>query len=114
MTDFPISSTALQSQLSPTSGGMITSPSARSIAANTPHTSVSEEDGEEVIIEPRFKYHRLLGQMEDKDTISCFAVSDKLIAVGCSSGKIRIFDIFGNLRREYVSLFGFYCFYCVT
>ena len=94
MSDCPESSLALEASTS----------ESPAVVANAHHShSLIEEDEEEVLIEPRFKYNRLLSSMPDKDTISCFAIHDRIIAVGCGSGRIRIFDILGNLKSNYVS-----------
>ncbi|KAE9549796.1 hypothetical protein FO519_006990 [Halicephalobus sp. NKZ332] len=94
MADCPESSSALEASTS----------ESPSVAANVHHShSLVEDDEEEILLVPRFKYKRLLSSMPDKDTISCFAIHDKFIAVGCGSGKIRIFDILGNLRSEFTA-----------
>lgn len=61
------------------------------------------ESNEEEIVEPRFKYERLLGDVSrtlEKDSASCIAVHEKFLAIGFSSGRVGFFDHFGNGHFE--------------
>jgi hypothetical protein len=62
------------------------------------------QDGEEVVVEPRFKYERILNDVArtlEKDSASCVAVHDKFLVIGFSTGRIGFFDHFGNGKFEY-------------
>ncbi|KHN74077.1 Vacuolar protein sorting-associated protein 41 -like protein [Toxocara canis] len=73
------------------------------IGAKTAQTIEDEEDEEEVLLEPRFTYSRILNSIPTifaKDAASCLAVHDKFIAIGTQMGYIYIFDHLGNLHSE--------------
>lgn len=68
------------------------------IASVSDETKLRSSD-EEVVVEPRFKYERILGDIAwtlEKDSATCVAVHDKFLAVGFSSGHIGFFDHLGN------------------
>ncbi|VDK49048.1 unnamed protein product [Anisakis simplex] len=62
-----------------------------------------DEDEEEVLLEPRFTYSRILNNIPSvflKDSATCIAVHDKFIAIGTQTGHIHIFDHLGNIHSE--------------
>uniref|UniRef100_A0A1I8EKL1 Vps39_2 domain-containing protein n=1 Tax=Wuchereria bancrofti TaxID=6293 RepID=A0A1I8EKL1_WUCBA len=62
-----------------------------------------ESDIEETLLEPRFKYSRILNNVPGilrKDMATCMAVHDKFVAVGSRSGNVYIIDHFGSLHPE--------------
>ncbi|VDO78344.1 unnamed protein product [Onchocerca flexuosa] len=64
-----------------------------------------ESDTEEALLEPRFKYSRILNNVPEilrKDMATCMAIHDKFAAVGSRSGTVYIFDHFGSLHPENV------------
>lgn len=49
--------------------------------------------------EPRFRYQSLAGdvtQLLMRSSASCLAVSDKMLALGTSSGSVHLLDYAGN------------------
>ncbi|VDN43380.1 unnamed protein product [Gongylonema pulchrum] len=72
----------------------------------------ADSDVEEVLLEPRFKYSRILNSVPAilrQDAATCMAIHDKFAALGSRSGYVYIVDHFGNLHPENVRLF-FICF----
>jgi hypothetical protein len=68
-----------------------------------PSQKTDDEDEEGEVIEPRFKYQRVLGNVAktlERDSATCMAVHDKFLAIGFSSGMIGFFDHFGNAHFE--------------
>ncbi|KAI6244063.1 RING-type domain-containing protein [Aphelenchoides fujianensis] len=68
-------------------------------------TAKITDDDEECLIEPRFKYQRVVHDVAtrlEQDSASCAVVHDKFICVGFSSGRIAFFDSPGAraLREE--------------
>lgn len=62
-------------------------------------SSSNVEEMEEVVVEPRFKYERILADVKeglDKSSSSCVAIHDRYIAIGFSSGEIRMYDHLGH------------------
>uniref|UniRef100_A0A0R3RXB1 RING-type domain-containing protein n=1 Tax=Elaeophora elaphi TaxID=1147741 RepID=A0A0R3RXB1_9BILA len=62
-----------------------------------------ESDTEEALLEPRFKYSRILNNVPGilrKDMATCMAIHDKFAAVGSRSGSVYIIDHFGSLHPE--------------
>ncbi|VDM99397.1 unnamed protein product [Thelazia callipaeda] len=62
-----------------------------------------ESEAGEVLLEPRFKYSRILNNVPvilRKDMATCLAIHDKFVALGSRSGNIYVFDHFGNLHPE--------------
>ncbi|VDK80996.1 unnamed protein product [Litomosoides sigmodontis] len=62
-----------------------------------------ESDSEETLLEPRFKYSRILNNVPGilrKDMATCMAIHDKFAAVGSRSGSVYIIDHFGSLHPE--------------
>uniref|UniRef100_A0A914GZH7 Vacuolar protein sorting-associated protein 41 homolog n=1 Tax=Globodera rostochiensis TaxID=31243 RepID=A0A914GZH7_GLORO len=60
---------------------------------------VDDDDEDEILVEPRFRYTRLLGNLVrslDVDSASAFAIHDKFLAVGFQSGRICFYDHMGN------------------
>ncbi|VDD86824.1 unnamed protein product [Enterobius vermicularis] len=65
--------------------------------------SSASGDDEEMLLEPRFKYTRILNNMPSilaKDSASSIAVHDKFIAIGSQNGYVYIIDHLGNLHPE--------------
>uniref|UniRef100_A0A915PHX3 Vacuolar import/degradation Vid27 C-terminal domain-containing protein n=1 Tax=Setaria digitata TaxID=48799 RepID=A0A915PHX3_9BILA len=65
--------------------------------------STVESDTEETLLEPRFKYSRILNNVPAilrKDMATCMAIHDKFAALGSRSGNIYIIDHFGSLHPE--------------
>uniref|UniRef100_A0A915D1U2 Vacuolar protein sorting-associated protein 41 homolog n=1 Tax=Ditylenchus dipsaci TaxID=166011 RepID=A0A915D1U2_9BILA len=65
-----------------------------------------DDEEEEVLIEPRFKYSRILNDVSrilEGDPASCIAVHDKFIAIGGLSGRIYLFDHMGNTHMEFTA-----------
>lgn len=63
----------------------------------------AKSSDEEEVIEPRFKYERILGDVVKKlerDSATCIVVHDKFLAIGFSSGRIGFFDHLGNAHFE--------------
>uniref|UniRef100_A0A0N5AMX6 RING-type domain-containing protein n=1 Tax=Syphacia muris TaxID=451379 RepID=A0A0N5AMX6_9BILA len=61
------------------------------------------DEEEEVLLEPRFRYSRILNSIPSilaKDSASCMTIHDKFIAIGSHAGYIYIFDHLGNLHSE--------------
>ncbi|KAL3119667.1 hypothetical protein niasHT_006753 [Heterodera trifolii] len=59
----------------------------------------SAEEEDEVLVEPRFRYSRVLGNLVralDVDSASAFAIHDKFLAVGFQSGRICFYDYMGH------------------
>jgi hypothetical protein len=72
------------------------------IAGVSGEAKFAQDEGE-IVVEPRFKYERVLGDVArtlEKDSASCVAVHDKFLAIGFSSGRIGFFDHFGNGHFE--------------
>ncbi|VDK80649.1 unnamed protein product [Onchocerca ochengi] len=64
-----------------------------------------ESDTEEALLEPRFKYSRILNNVPEilrKDMATCMAIHDKFVAVGSRSGSVYIIDHLGSLHPENV------------
>ncbi|KAK6113842.1 WD domain G-beta repeat family protein [Brugia pahangi] len=62
-----------------------------------------ESDIEEMLLEPRFKYSRILNNVPGilrKDMATCMAIHDKFAALGSHSGNVYIIDHFGSLHPE--------------
>ncbi|VIO99680.1 Vacuolar assembly protein VPS41 homolog, putative [Brugia malayi] len=62
-----------------------------------------ESDIEEMLLEPRFKYSRILNNVPGilrKDMATCMAIHDKFAALGSRSGNVYIIDHFGSLHPE--------------
>jgi hypothetical protein len=63
----------------------------------------NREDDDELLVEPRFKYERILDDVAktlDRDSASCIAVHDKFLAIGFSSGRVCFFDHLGHGHFE--------------
>ncbi|KAM3727480.1 Vacuolar protein sorting-associated protein [Dirofilaria immitis] len=64
---------------------------------------IADSDAEEALLEPRFKYSRILNNVPEilrKDMATCMAIHDKFAAVGSRSGNVYIIDHFGSLHPE--------------
>uniref|UniRef100_F1KSV0 Vacuolar protein sorting-associated protein 41 n=1 Tax=Ascaris suum TaxID=6253 RepID=F1KSV0_ASCSU len=62
-----------------------------------------EDEEEEVLLEPRFTYSRILNSIPSvftKDAASSLVVHDKFVAIGTQTGYIYILDHLGNLHSE--------------
>ncbi|MFH4984539.1 hypothetical protein AB6A40_011248, partial [Gnathostoma spinigerum] len=65
------------------------------------HTGSSDED--DVLLEPRFKYSRILSSTPAifaTSPPSCMTVHDKFIAIGTQNGYVYILDHLGNAHPE--------------
>eukprot|EP01024_Parvocaulis_polyphysoides_P026079 TRINITY_DN23781_c0_g1_i1.p1 TRINITY_DN23781_c0_g1~~TRINITY_DN23781_c0_g1_i1.p1 ORF type:complete len:184 (+),score=22.78 TRINITY_DN23781_c0_g1_i1:30-581(+) len=55
--------------------------------------------------EPRLKYQRVAGedvvQLLTEDSVSCLAVTDKVLVLGLHSGKVVVTDVQGNIIKQY-------------
>jgi hypothetical protein len=63
----------------------------------------NREDDDELLVEPRFKYERILDDVAktlERDSASCIAVHDKFLAIGFSSGRVCFFDHLGHGHFE--------------
>lgn len=73
------------------------------VAGISDETRLRQND-EEIVVEPRFKYERVLGDVArtlEKDSASCVAVHEKFLVIGFSTGRIGFFDHLGNGHFEF-------------
>ncbi|CAI4225977.1 unnamed protein product [Auanema sp. JU1783] len=68
---------------------------------NPENSEAGEEskDDEELLLEPRLKYDRVVGEqavkMLETEVITCISVNEKLVAIGSQSGRLSVMDHLG-------------------
>ncbi|KAH6814682.1 vacuolar protein sorting 41 [Perilla frutescens var. frutescens] len=86
-------------------------PSENGIEGDDEREEESEEDNsdEEAEVdeeEPRLKYQRMGGSVPtllQSDAASCIAVSERMIALGTTTGSVHILDFLGNQVKEFIA-----------
>ncbi|CAK5060137.1 unnamed protein product [Meloidogyne enterolobii] len=73
------------------------------VSVNNLVENFDESEEQEELVEPRFRYKRVLGdliRLLENDPASCFTIHEKLMVVGFQSGRVCIFDHLGNVNID--------------
>nr|CAD2131331.1 unnamed protein product [Meloidogyne enterolobii] len=73
------------------------------VSVNNIMETFDESEEQEELVEPRFRYKRVLGdliRLLENDPASCFTIHEKLMVVGFQSGRVCIFDHLGNVNID--------------